>query len=280
MTIGASAERVCPSVSIVVPVYNGGAFIAESLNVMIGTLERLDQPFELLVVSDGSRDDTAAQARLVDDPRVIVLEYPDNQGKGHAISHGLARARGALIGWLDADLDLHPDVILDAVQVFDAAGTSVDAVIGSKRHPRSSVAYPVRRRILSWGFHMLVRMLFRIRVRDTQVGAKLLRRELVETVRPLLLIKRYAFDLEVLAVGAEFGFDRIVETPVKLSYQFTGSGIDVPAVHRMFIDTLAIAYRIHIRHWYVRRFAALQRDRAADTAARDHDAEGSGFAIS
>ena len=63
-------------------------------------------------------------------------------------------------------------------------------------------------------------------MRDTQVGAKVFRREMLDTVAPLLLIKRYAFDLEVLAVGAEFGFDRIEEVPVSIDYRFTGSGIN------------------------------------------------------
>jgi len=105
-------------------------------------------------------------------------------------------------------------------------------------------------------------------VRDTQVGAKLFRREMLDTVVPLLLIKQYAYDLELLAVGAEFGFDRIRETPVRLDYRFSGSGISNAAVRRMFVDTLAIAYRIHLRHWYVRRYAALQRART-DAATQE-----------
>ena len=84
---------------------------------------------------------------------------------------------------------------------------------------------------------------------------------MLDTVAPLLLIKRYAFDLEVLAVGAEFGFDRVREIPIRLDYRFTGTGINWQAVNRMFVDTLAIAYRIHLRHWYVRRYASLQRQR-------------------
>ena len=78
---------------------------------------------------------------------------------------------------------------------------------------------------------------------------------------PLLLIKRYAYDLELLAVGAEFGFDRIEEIPVKLDYRFGEAGSAAPRYVRMFVDTLAIAYRIHLRHWYVRRHAALERQR-------------------
>ncbi|MBV9605275.1 MAG: hypothetical protein JO027_09215, partial [Solirubrobacterales bacterium] len=169
----------------------------------------------------------------------------------------------------DADLDISPAVIVDAVRRLEEH--SVDAVIGSKRHPDSQVHYPVKRRIMSSGFQMLVRLLFRISVRDTQVGAKVFRGEMLRTVVPLLLIKQYAFDLEVLAVGAEFGFDRIEEAPIALQYRFTGTGITKDTVQRMFLDTLAIAYRIHLRHWYVRQFAALQRartDMAADPAAQ------------
>ncbi|MGH2870708.1 MAG: hypothetical protein ACRDNK_24460, partial [Solirubrobacteraceae bacterium] len=156
--------------------------------------------------------------------------------------------------------------LVHAVRRFDES--EIDAVIGSKRHPDSQVEYPRIRRVYSWGFQVLVRLLFRINVRDTQVGAKVFRRELLETVAPLLLVKRYAFDLEVLAVGAEFGFDRIEEAPIVLSYAFLGTGINRAAVWNMFVDTLAIAYRIHIRHWYVRRFASRQRSRVDEL----HDA--------
>jgi glycosyltransferase involved in cell wall biosynthesis len=263
--------------SLVTPVHNGAAFIEESLRQILQTLERLGRPFEVIVVCDGGSDCSADIARGLGDSRLVVLDYPENQGKGHAIAHGLEAARGRLVGWLDSDIDIHPHVIVDATLRFDER--TIDAVVGSKRHPDSRVHYPLIRRIYSWGFQTLVRLLFRINVRDTQVGAKVFRREMIDTVRPLLLIKRYAFDLEVLAVGAEFGFDRIEEAPIELQYRFSGSGINWEAVRNMFQDTLAIAYRIHLRHWYVRRFASLQRNRMDDTAppvevqARGADAE-------
>jgi glycosyltransferase involved in cell wall biosynthesis len=249
-----------PYLSLVTPVHNGAAFIQDSVRTMLRALEQLERPFELIVVCDGSTDGTAELAHAVGDPRVSVLRYTENQGKGVAVTCGLAHARGRLIGWLDSDRDIDPDVIVEAARRFERT-PEVDAVIGSKRHPDSRVHYPPIRRFYSAGFQLLVRMLFRVNVRDTQVGAKLFRREMVAAVVPLLLIKRYAYDLELLAVGAEFGFDRIEETPIQLNYRFSGSGISSEAVKRMFVDTLAIAYRIHFRHWYVRRFAALQRAR-------------------
>lgn len=250
--------------SLVAPVHNGEAFIEQNLRDILGTLERLGRPFEVIVVCDGAEDSSADVARGLGDERVLVLDYPENQGKGHAITRGFEAARGRLVGWLDSDLDVDPMVIVDAAQMFDRA--PIDAAVGSKRHPDSRVDYPPVRRFYSWGFQTLVRLLFRINVRDTQVGAKLFRRELIDTVEPLLLVKRYAFDLEVLAVGAQFGFDRLEEVPIELTYRFSGTGINWPAVRHMFQDTLAIAYRIHIRHWYVRQFASHERRRMDELA--------------
>ena len=254
-----------PQLSLILPAHNGAAFIEANLREVVRALEALEQPFEVIVVCDGSTDGTADCARLVVDDRIKVLRYDANQGKGFAICHGIEEARGRLIGWLDADLDIDPSVIVDAVRRFEQE--PVDVVIGSKRAAGSAVDYPAIRRLYSWGFQLLVRLLFRVNVRDTQVGAKVFRREVLDTVEPLLLVKTYAFDLEVLAVGAEFGFDRVAEIPIRLDYRFSGTGINRRAVRLMFQDTLAIAYRIHLRHWYVRQFAAHQRRRMDELAA-------------
>lgn len=254
--------------SLILPVYGGAHWIEENLRAVLRSLEKLDRRFELIVVCDGDHDLVSHAARRVADAdgRVRVYHYPQNQGKGFAVSFGVAQARGRLIGWLDADLDIDPEVIVRAERCFETA--EIDAAIGSKRHDDSAVEYPPIRRLYSWGYQLLVRTLFRLDVRDTQVGAKLFRREMLTTVTPLLLVKRWAFDLEVLAVGAEFGFDRIVEVPVRLAYRFSGTSINWKAVRFMLTDTLAIGYRLHIRHWYARRFASLRRQRAAAEEAR------------
>ncbi len=267
MSGDAQAQSVTPYLTLVTPVRNGAAFIEDSVREMFRALEQLERPCEVIVVDDGSTDGSAELASAVSDPRLRVLRYEQHQGKGVAVTCGLAHARGRLVGWLDSDLDIQPEVIVEAARRFEQA-PDIDAVIGSKRHPASKVSYPLIRRVYSWGFQWLIRALFRINVRDTQVGAKLFRREMLDTVVPLLMIKRYAYDLELMAVGAEFGFDRIEEMPIRLDYRFSGSGISNAAVRRMFVDTLAIAYRIHLRHHYVRRYAALQRQRT-DAAARE-----------
>jgi glycosyltransferase involved in cell wall biosynthesis len=248
-----------PQLTLIVPIYNGAPFVAANVREIARTLEKLDGTFEVLVVSDGSTDGTEDEVRNIGDPRIHVLHYPQNCGKGHAICFGIPYARGRLVGWLDADLDVAPDAIVSGVHSFEHA--EIDAIIGSKRHSESVVDYPPLRRVFSWGFQLLARLLFRVNVRDTQVGAKVFRREMLDVVAPLLLIKRYAFDLELLAVGVEFGFNRVEEMPIQLRYRFTGTNINRQAIQQMFLDTLAIAYRIHIRHWYVRQFSARQRER-------------------
>ena len=85
-------------------------------------------------------------------------------------------------------------------------------MIGSKRHPESLVHYPAAGRVSSWLYQQLIRVLFRLDVRDTQVGLKVFRRELADEVMPLLLVKRFAFDLELLAVARALGFDRIARS--------------------------------------------------------------------
>ncbi len=254
--------------SLILPVCRGAEWIEDNLRVVLECLGELGKPFELIVVCDGDDDLVSHDARrsAAADDRVRVFHYPQNQGKGFAVSFGVAQARGRLIGWLDADLDIEPEVIVRAARRFDES--EIDAAIGSKRHAESSVEYPLVRRCYSWGFQLLVRLLFRLDVRDTQVGAKVFRREMLTTVTPLLLVKRHAFDLEVLAVAADFGFDRVVEVPVRLAYRFSGTSIDWHAVRNMLIDTLAIGYRLHLRHYYARRFASLARQRVAAVERR------------
>lgn len=260
-----------PLLSLVTPVYRGEAFIGDSIRVLLRELEALSeiagdrQAFELIVVCDGDLDDSAAIARASQDDRVQVVSYPQNQGKGFALCAGMALAQGEMIGWLDSDLDIHPSVIVNACHRL-AVG-DVDAAVGSKRHPQSDVHYPASRRVLSWGFQHLARITLRVGVPDTQVGAKVFRRDVISTALPLLRVKRYAFDLEVLAVSALFGFDRVAQVPIKLEYRFTGSGINLVAVRRMLQDTFAITYRVRSR-WYVHQFAQMQRDRLSQAPAR------------
>jgi dolichol-phosphate mannosyltransferase len=250
--------------SLVLPVRNGAQWIEKSLRTVVRCLEAEIGSFEVIAVCDGDQDSgwRAAMRVAGEDSRVRVFHYPQCQGKGFALSFGVAQSTGRLVGWLDSDLDVSPEAIVRAYRCFDGVA-DIDAAIGSKRHPQSQVEYHPVRRLYSACYQVLVRMLFRLNVRDTQVGAKVFRREMLDIVTPLLLAKRYAFDLEVLAVGAQFGFDRVTEVPVQFKHGFGSSTIDWRSVWVTMLDTLAIGYRIHLRHWYARRFASLERTRTA-----------------
>lgn len=239
-----------PVLSVVIPAYNQQNEIARTLGVVSEVLQMAAISHEIIVVSDGSTDATVTRARDTGTPSCRVLEYFPNQGKGHAEKVGSLAAAGDFVAWIDADLDLDPSLLPSFLA--QAQALHLDAVIGSKRHPASKVDYPATRRVYSWLYQMLVRVLFRLDVRDTQVGIKLFRGDVLDEVLPLVLVKRYAFDLEVLAVARHLDHGRIAEHPIVLDYQFTGSGVRSKAIVRALWDTAAIFYRLRILRYYDR----------------------------
>jgi len=255
---GGSVTR--PSLTVVVPVYNGGDEIVANVELIRRVVADglPGEQIELIVVSDGSIDGSAE--RLLESrsaSRIRVIHYDRNLGKGYAVKAGALVSHGQWVAFVDADLDLDPASIPAYLEV--ARRERLDFAIGSKRHSESVVAYPLSRRIASRCYQQLNRLLFRLDVRDTQVGLKVISRAVVDDVLPLLLVKRFAFDLELLAVGAELGYTRVRELPVKLEYRFTGSQLRSRAVLRAFVDTAAIFYRLRILRTYQRKRRLLRR---------------------
>ena len=188
-----------------------------------------------------------------DDVGMRVIHYDRNLGKGYAVKLGSLASIGEWVAIVDGDLDLHPSAIPYYLET--ARRETLDFAIGSKRHPDSIVHYPRSRRVASWMYQQLNRILFRLDVRDTQVGLKVFRGEVAEEVVPLLLVKQFAFDLELLAVGRALGYVRMREMPIRLDYRFTGSGVRSRAVVRALVDTLAIFYRLRVLRTYQRKRA-------------------------
>ena len=243
-----------PLLTVVVPVYNGGDEIVANVDVIRRAVADgiPGADVELIVVSDGSIDGTAE--RLLEsrgEQGIRVLHYDRNLGKGYAVKAGALAAHGDWIALVDADLDLDPGSIPGYLEAARREG--LDLAIGSKRHPDSVVQYPRSRRAASWCYQQLNRALFRLDVRDTQVGLKVFSRRVADDVLPLLLVKRYAFDLELLAVAKSLGYDRIRELPVRLDYRFAGSGVGSLAVLGALWDTAAIFYRLRILRTYERK---------------------------
>jgi glycosyltransferase involved in cell wall biosynthesis len=236
--------------SVVVPAYREGKRIYQNISRLLDELNKLDATYEVVVVSDGNTDDTVREARRVRSPRVRVFHYPMNAGKGFALSLGVDQSVGELVTFIDADMELDPANIAGFIELMQSS--ECDAVIGSKRHPESKVDYPRFRRFQSWAYQLLVRVLFNLNVRDTQTGLKLFRRQVLQETLPLLAIKRFAFDLELLVVARQLGYRNVCEAPITLNYQF-GSTVNLGSAWRVLWDTAAIFYRLRILRFYTRR---------------------------
>jgi glycosyltransferase involved in cell wall biosynthesis len=236
--------------SVIVPAYREGRRIHDNLSRLIGELDKLNVAYEVVVVSDGNTDTTVREAKRLGSPAVKVFHYPMNIGKGFALSFGVSQSSGSLVTFIDADMELDPANIKGFIDLMQTAGC--DAVIGSKRHPQSKVAYPRLRRLQSAIYQLVVRVLFNLDVRDTQTGLKLFRRNVLEEALPLLAIKRFAFDLELLVVARQLGYRQVCEAPISLDYQFE-STVNLWSAFRISWDTAAIFYRLRILRYYQRR---------------------------
>jgi glycosyltransferase involved in cell wall biosynthesis len=234
--------------SVIVPAYRQEATIAQDVRQLTEVLDAGNFHYEVILVVDGRVDATAKRAQDVGHPRVRVVEFEHNVGKGNAVRHGFLLARGEVVAFIDAGMDIDPKALLDALALQYSSGA--DIVIGSKRHPLSRVAYPRLRRIYSAGYQLLTRVFFGFDLRDTQVGMKLFRREVVDVIAPRLLVKRFAFDVEVLAVAYLLGYRRIREVPVTINHATFMSTIRMKNIFEMLWDTLAVWYRIYVRNYY------------------------------
>ena len=163
----------------------------------------------------------------------------------------MAIAKGDLISFLDAGREIDPKgvmMLMAHIEWYDA-----DIIVGSKRHPASKVpSYPFIRKVYSFGYHALVRLLFGLNLKDTQAGLKIFRRKVLEDVMPRLLVKKHAFDIEILSVARRLGYKRIFEAPIEVDpkrFKFS-STISWKVVKDMLWDTLAVFYRLRILRYY------------------------------
>lgn len=241
--------------SVVIPAYKAEKFIAKSILDAKNTLDESGYPYEIVCVVDGKIDNTWNEAKKVArkyPSQVKVVGYKNNLGKGHAVRYGMAKSKGEIVGFIDAGSELNPEgleMLLAHMEWYDA-----DIIIGSKRHPASKVEYPLFRKILSIGYQYAVKLLFGLNVRDTQVGMKFFKRKVLEKTLPRLLVKAFAFDIEMLAVAHYLGFKKIYEAPVDLKLDFGTSTIAskgfIKTAFFMLWDTLAVYYRLNILNYY------------------------------
>lgn len=199
--------------SIVIPAYNEELRLGQSLELYLGYFTaHYGTDYEIIVVVNGSRDHTEQVARTFAEkhPQVRVIVEPQAVGKGGAVMMGFAAARGDLIGFADADASTPPDAFDDLARHIGDAG----AIIASRWFPESRVypPQPWKRRVASRIFNFFVRHLFKVKIRDTQCGAKVLKRQAVQDVLPRIGITRWAFDVDLLFKLRRAGY-RIIEWP-------------------------------------------------------------------
>ncbi len=233
-------------ISVVLPSYNTED-LAKNVSEVRNELGKITKDYEVVIVNDGSTKNWNKELRkLLDkkDSKVKILSYDINRGKGHALKRGGMMAKGDKIVFLDADLDIHPKQIKLYLNELDKN----KIIVGSKRHPKSKLVYPITRRFMSSVYQLINSILFNLNVKDTQVGIKAFDAKALKKILPKLAIKRYAFDLELLVVANNEGYN-IKEAPVEIEYRF-GSMVRLKSIIDMLWETAAIFYRLKILKHY------------------------------
>lgn len=242
--------------SLVVPFYRQEKTVVNNIKHLEVVLSEFPFPFEIVGVVDGFEDKTYKNAKKLECENIRVLGYEKNQGKGHAVRYGMLKAKGDVIGFIDGGMDINAtgiSLMLDSMIWNDA-----DIVVGSKLHPESKVDYPLIRKIMSWGYRTLTHLLFGFNVRDTQVGLKLFKRNAAKDIFSRIVVKSFAFDVEVLAVAYKLGYKKIFESPIRLNFGSSSSIASITStkfwkvIFLMLWDTAAIFYRLKILHYYDR----------------------------
>lgn len=238
-------------VSLIIPAYKQEKTIKKDIADIKNVMDQLRYKYEIIVVVDGMDDKTFNNAKEVKFPEVKIYGYQHNHGKGYAVRYGMVRSKGEIVGFIDSGMDLNPNglsLLLEQFAWYDA-----DIIVGSKRHAGSKVNYPYTRKIISFFSQIMIKILFGLTVSDTQVGLKFFKRSLLENVMPRLLVKKFAFDIEILAVAYYLGYKRIFEAPVELDLNIRGSSVSKDLVRILFKtlwDSLAIFYRLKLLHYY------------------------------
>lgn len=235
--------------SVIMPAYGLEDVIERNIET-VADLLRGNIPFEILPVDDGSRDGTAAslqRAAAKDPEHVRPVFVKVNAGKGNALKRGFAASRGTHILLLDADLDLSPARVTTFFDTMARKNASI--VIGSKRHPDSVLDYPWHRRLASAVYYTLVRLLVGLPVSDTQTGMKLFTRDALGWAFERMLVKAFAFDLEVLTIAHAKGYT-VAEAPIEMHFGQKVGCLSMKNVKQVMIDTLAIFYRLRILRYY------------------------------
>ena len=203
-----------PRLSIVIPAYNESARIENALDRVLGCVQARGWDAEILVVDDGSTDDTVAIIGrwMEQHDRLHLIRNPGNRGKGYSVRNGLLQSAGELVMFTDADLSAP---IEEAELLIAALDEGADVAIGSRwlDKQKQTITQPMYRRFFGRCFNWVTRKVMGLPYRDTQCGFKAFRREAAQTIFRLQTIERWGFDPEILFIARRLRY-KIVEVPV------------------------------------------------------------------
>jgi glycosyltransferase involved in cell wall biosynthesis len=228
--------------SIIIPAYNESERIAGTLERIQGYAAEQKWNVEIIVVDDGSRDTTVDMVRQQarNNPAIRLLQNPGNRGKGYSVRNGMLNAKGEVLLFSDADLS---SPIEEANKLFDAIAAGADVAIGSRwlQADLQTRRQPIHRQLFGRIFNLLLRLVLRLKFKDTQCGFKAFNRASADVLFPLQQIERWGFDPELLYLARHFGF-KVLEIPVAWAHR-EGTRISPlrDGLH-MFMETLRIRW--------------------------------------
>jgi len=262
-----------PELSFVLPSYNEARRLPRTLERVAAYFDATLPSAEIIVVDDGSSDETSRVARetLVGRAGAQVVTFPQNRGKGAAVRAGVLAARGRRVLFSDADLSTP---IEEEARLRAALDRGADVAIGSRAEPDSRVTLPqgTARQSMGRTFNVLVRLLGLTSFRDTQCGFKMFTREAAQAIFPTARLDGFAFDVEVLYVAERAGF-RVVAVPVEWKNDPVSRVRMVRDPVRMILELLRI--RLRYPPWGARgTIRAVSASRSSSATERSRESSG------
>ena len=231
-----------PAYSIVIPAYNESERIRTTLDRILAHIDERRWNAEVLVVNDGSSDDTAQIVRhyAARHPALRLLENPGNRGKGYSVRNGMLHATGEIILFSDADLS---SPIEEADKLFAALAAGADVAMGSRwlRAELQTQRQSLHRQLFGRIFNLALRLILGLRYRDTQCGFKAFTRPAAQSIFPLQHIERWGFDPEILFLARKFGLN-VEEVPVQWAHSEGTRLHPLRDGIRMFLELLKIRW--------------------------------------
>ncbi len=241
-TLITSENCLPPTYSIVIPAYNEATRLGATLDRILAHIDECRWNAEVLVVNDGSTDDTAQiiQQYAARHPALRLLENPGNRGKGYSVRNGMLHATGQLILFSDADLS---SPIEETDKLFAALAAGADVAMGSRwlRAELQTQRQPLHRQLFGRIFNLALRLILGLRYRDTQCGFKAFTHRAAQTIFPLQHIERWGFDPEILFLARKFGL-KVEEVPVEWAHSEGTRLHPLRDGIRMFLELLKIRW--------------------------------------